>query len=37
MKCTACGFKEDRDVVAILNVEKKARKVLDNPTFSHRS
>jgi len=34
MKCTTCGFKEDRDVVAVLNIEKKARSVLGNPTFS---
>jgi len=33
MKCIACGFKAGRDVVAILNIEKKARSVLSNPTF----
>jgi len=36
MKCAACGFEEDRDVVAVLNIEKKARSVLGNPTFSPR-
>ena len=34
MKCVNCGFEEDRDIVAILNIEKRARSVLDNPTFS---
>jgi len=34
MKCTACGFKAGRDVVAVLNIEKKARDKLGNPTFS---
>jgi len=34
MKCTACGFEAGRDVVAILNIEKKARSVLGNPAFS---
>jgi len=34
MRCTACGFEEDRDVVAILNIEKRARDKLGNPTFS---
>ena len=35
MKCAACGFEEDRDIVAILNIEKKARERLGNPTFPH--
>jgi len=34
MKYTACGFKAGRDVVAVLNIEKKARDKLGNPTFS---
>jgi len=34
MKCTACGFEEDRDVVAVLSIEKRARERLGNPTFS---
>jgi len=34
MKCTACGFEAGRDVVAILNIEKKAREKLGNPSFS---
>jgi len=34
MKCTACGFEAGRDIVAIYNIEKKARNVLGNPTFS---
>jgi len=25
MKCTKCGFKTDRDVAAVLNIEKKAQ------------
>jgi len=36
MRCTACGFEEDRDVVAVLNIEKRARNKLGNPTFSPR-
>jgi len=34
MKCTACSYEEDRDVVAILNIEKRGHKRLGNPTFS---
>jgi len=34
MKCTACGFEAWRDVVAVLNIEKKARNMLGNPSFS---
>jgi len=34
MRCTVCGFEAGRDVVAVLNIEKKARSVLSNPTFS---
>jgi len=34
MKCTACGFEAGRDVMAVLNIEKKARSVLSNPAFS---
>jgi len=34
MKCVRCGFKAGRDVVAILNIEKRARKKLGSPSFS---
>jgi len=34
VKCTACGFEAGRDVVAVLNIEKRARNKLGNPTFS---
>jgi len=34
MKCTACGFEAGRGVVAVLNIEKKARDKLGNPAFS---
>jgi len=34
MKCTACGFEAGRDVVAVLNIEKRAREKLGSPTFS---
>jgi len=34
MKCVECGFEAGRDVVAVLNIEKRARSVLGNPTFS---
>jgi len=34
MKCVNCGFEEDRDIVAILNIEKRAKSVLGNPSFS---
>jgi len=34
MKCTACGFEAGRDVVAVLNIEKRARDKLGNPSFS---
>jgi len=34
MKCVKCGFEAGRDMVAILNIEKKARSMLGNPTFS---
>jgi len=33
MRCTACRFEEDRDIVAILNIEKRARNKLGNPAF----
>jgi len=36
MKCTVCGFEAGRDVVAILNIEKRARNKLGNPSFSPR-
>jgi len=34
MKCVKCGFETGRDIVAILNIEKKARERLGNPAFS---
>jgi len=34
MRCTVCGFEAGRDVVAILNIEKRARNKLGNPAFS---
>jgi len=34
MRCTVCGFEAGRDVVAILNIEKRARDKLGNPAFS---
>jgi len=34
VRCTACGFEAGRDIVAVLNIEKKARDKLGNPTFS---
>jgi len=34
MKCATCGFEAGRDVVAVLNIERKARSVLGNPAFS---
>jgi len=34
MKCVTCGFEAGRDVVAVLNIEKKARDKLGNSTFS---
>jgi len=34
MRCTVCGFEAGRDVVAVLNIEKRARDKLGNPTFS---
>jgi len=34
MKCATCGFEAGRDVVAILNIEKRAHNKLGNPTFS---
>jgi len=34
MRCTVCGFEAGRDVVAILNIEKRARGKLGNPAFS---
>jgi len=33
-RCTVCGFEAGRDVVAILNIEKRARDKLGNPAFS---
>jgi len=34
MKCPVCNFEAGRDVVAILNIERRARDKLGNPTFS---
>jgi len=34
MRCTVCGFEAGRDVVAVLNIEKRARDKLGNPAFS---
>jgi len=34
MRCTKCGFEAGRDVVAVLNIEKRARERLGTPTFS---
>nr|WP_264317708.1 hypothetical protein [Pyrobaculum calidifontis] len=34
MRCTVCGFEAGRDVVAVLNIERRAREVLGNPAFS---
>jgi len=34
MKCTVCGFEAGRDIVAVLNIEKRAREKLGNPAFS---
>jgi len=34
VKCTVCGFEAGRDVVAVLNIEKRARERLGNPAFS---
>jgi len=34
MRCTVCGFEAGRDIAAILNIEKRARNKLGNPTFS---
>jgi len=34
MKCATCGFEGGRDVVAVLNIESKARSMLGNPAFS---
>jgi len=34
MKCVKCGFEAWRDVVAVLNIEKRARSMLGNPSFS---
>jgi len=34
MKCVKCGFEAGRDIVAVLNIEKRARNKLGNPTFS---
>jgi len=35
MRCAVCGFEAGRDVVAVLNIEKRAHEKLDTPTFSH--
>jgi len=35
MRCAACGFEAGRDVVAVLNIEKRARDKLGNPLFPH--
>jgi len=34
VRCTVCGFEAGRDVVAVLNIERKARGVLGTPSFS---
>jgi len=34
VKCVKCGFETGRDIVAIYNIEKRARERLSNPTFS---
>jgi len=34
MRCTACGFEAGRDVVAVLNIEKRACEKLSTPAFS---
>jgi len=34
VRCTACGFETGRDIVAICNIEKRARERLSNPAFS---
>jgi len=34
VKCSVCGFEAERDVVAVLNIEKRARERLGNPSFS---
>jgi len=34
MRCTVCGFEAGRDIVAILNIEKRARERLGTPAFS---
>jgi len=36
MRCIKCGFEAGRDVVAVLNIEKRARNKLGNPSFSPR-
>jgi len=34
VKCMVCGFEAGRDVVAVLNIERKARGRVGNPAFS---
>jgi len=34
MRCTACGFEAGRDIVAILNIKKRAHERLGTPAFS---
>jgi len=34
MRCTTCGFEAGRDIVAILNIEKRARSMLGSSAFS---
>jgi len=34
VKCVKCGFEAGRDIVAIYNIEKRAREKLGNPSFS---
>jgi len=34
VRCTVCGFEAGRDIVAVSNIEKRARSMLSNPTFS---
>jgi len=33
MKCVKCGFEAGRDIVAIYNIERRARNKLGNPAF----
>jgi len=31
MRCTVCGFEEDRDAIAVLNIEKRALSQMGGP------